>query len=69
MLCRVCTLQIQLRQHALEHAIYVAPIPQRQLDHTDQGISALKELARSVGIDVLKELPRVVGIDHYLTDV
>ena len=69
MLCRVCTLQIQPRQHALEHAVYVGPIPQRELDHTDQDVSALKELARAVGIDVMKELPRVVGIDHYLSDV
>ena len=36
-LCRVCILQIQPRQHALEHAACVAPIPQRELDHTDQG--------------------------------
>ena len=30
-------LQVQPRQHALEHAVYVAPTPQRELDHTDQG--------------------------------
>ena len=36
-LCRVCMLQIQPRQHAIEHAVCVAPIPQRELDHTDQG--------------------------------
>ena len=36
-LCRVCILQIQPRQHAVEHAVCVAPIPQRELDHTDQG--------------------------------
>ena len=28
---------IQPRQHALEHAVCVAPIPQRELGHTDQG--------------------------------
>ena len=52
MLCAVCILQIQPRQHALEHAVCVALIPQRELDHTDQGdVSALQELARAVGID------------------
>ena len=52
------------------HAVCVAPIPQRALDHTDQGyISALKELARAVGSNALKELARAVGIDNYLADV
>ena len=36
-LCRVCILLIHPRQHALEHAICVARIPQRELDHIDQG--------------------------------
>ena len=35
-LCWVCILQIQPRQHALEHAVCVTPIPQRELHHTDQ---------------------------------
>ena len=51
MLCRVCTLQIQPRQYALEHAVCVAPIPQRELDHTDQGYICPERLARAVGID------------------
>ena len=36
-LCRVYILQIQPRQHALEHAVCLAPTPQRVLDHADQG--------------------------------
>ena len=34
-----------------EYAVCVAPIPQRELDHTDQGytVSALKELAQGDG--------------------
>ena len=49
-------LQIQPRQHALEHAVCVAPILQRKL-------------RRAVGIDALKEPARAVGIDNYLSDV
>ena len=56
-LCWVCILQIQPRQHALEHAACVAPIPQRELHHTDQGfICPERAIARAVGIDALKEL-------------
>ena len=44
-LCRVCLLQIQPRHHALEHAV-VAPIPQRELDHTDQ-VDICPEIASS----------------------
>ena len=57
-LCKVCILQTQPRQHALEHAVCVASIPQRELDHKDQGYICPE-----------KELDRAVGIDHYLSDV
>ena len=57
-LCRVCILQIQPKQHALDNAVCVAPIPQRGLDHTQiRDVSALKELAHAV------------GIHNYLSDV
>ena len=36
-LCRVCILQIQPTKHSLGHAVCVAPIPQREIDHKNQG--------------------------------
>ena len=35
MLCRICTIQIQPRKHALDHADCKASTRQRELDHTD----------------------------------
>ena len=80
-LCRVRIIQIQPRQHDLEHAVCVAPFPQRELITQIRdmsalkelaramGTDALKELARAMGTDALKELARAVGIDNFLSDV
>ena len=57
MLCRICTAQIQPRNHVLDHAdYYIAPTRQHELDHTDhtdhtdQELSALQDLNHSAGI-------------------
>ena len=48
MLCRICVVQIQHRNHVLDHADYTAPTLQREpdpTDHTDQEyICPLKDL-------------------------
>ena len=54
----VCMFQIKHRQHALEHAVCVAPIPQLVLHHTDQGYIC-PERASSCSW----------RIDNYLSDV
>ena len=69
-MCRLCILQNQPTQHALEHAVCVALIPQREVDHTDQRfICPERSIARAVGIHALRQLPRAVGIDDYPSDV
>ena len=35
MLRMICTVQVQLREHFLDHAGYTAPARQHELDHTD----------------------------------
>ena len=35
MLCRICAVQIQPREHVLDHADYAGPTRQHELDHTD----------------------------------
>ena len=37
MLCRICGVQIQLRQYVLVHARYTAPNRQHEVDHTTSG--------------------------------
>ena len=49
MLCRVYILQIQPRQHVLEDEVSVAHIPQRELDHTDQGYIFLERASSCSG--------------------
>ena len=35
MLCRICIVQIQTRNHVLVHVDYAAPTKKHELDHTD----------------------------------
>ena len=72
-LCRIFILHIQPRQHALEHAVCVAPIPQRELDHTDQGYICPERASSCSGNRcperAINIIARAVGIDNNLSDV
>ena len=51
-----CSTGPQHRKHALDHADYTGAIRQRELDHTDHDLSALKDLNHEGGVDDLSEV-------------
>ena len=68
MLCRICTLQIQRRRHALHHADGAAPARQYEVDHIIsyhtvqiRDLSPLEHLDHQLGIDDLSMICSVCG--------
>ena len=66
-LCRVSIVQIQHRKHVVDHADYMAPSRQRELDHTDnECICPAWQISLAHNFTHVGQIDQIDQIDHDL---
>ena len=66
MLCRICKVHTQPRNHVLDHAGFVAPTRQRELDHTDHISPERSRLSRGNSLSVTFVCSLRSGVPNFI---